>query len=520
MKFAQAMGLTAPTGLAQPDTTNADGNPAYSEILKHAVARIALTGVLQEGAHVSEATQTGEFVPLCTQAAKECPAYLLKAARVSRKANFKLFPKLAIAALVALVDSESWAAQQYERQAVDILKGYNAGQLLELALVCKGKLFGKGLGRRAQRLLGRALAAMPADRFEAMTLADREDLRRLLRLLHPKALPSVSASLLAYVVGEDRKPVSQLQGALERLKDPSVTDAVAVELIGLGLPFNATKGIVGNRGPAVWTAILGQMSPLQVLLNLRSLDEKGVITPAALDKFLAAQNVDTLRLVPHDVLRPMAHAPGEYREPLVRFLGRLAARPLPGLEGKRVGVLLDYSGSMSQGEQPAWNLAVTLATPILASCPDRHLVFFGAEPWPEGDTSAVPSYGKERLPYLKGCPKEAILHNLIGLHPRSSTETGRAVDYFTERAIPLDVLFVFTDEQQNGARQAIDAWRKYLRAVNPQARLVVVNVSTTPWHMVADGKDRATVIQTITPLVYEQLARFDESPTALIERLG
>ena len=536
MRFAQTQGLTRPTGLAQPDATNHEGLSAFSENLQQSVARVALTGVLKDGFYVKEAEQTQEMVDLCRQAAQDDPGFLLSAAKVSRRANFKLLPKLAVAALVSTLEPEGaegpgprWTPE-FEAQVVDLLQTYSAGQLLELALVFKGKVFGRGLGRRAQRVLGRALAGMKPQRLEDMTLSDRDDLRRLLRLVHPVGLNVLQAAPFRYVLGDDRVAATPRQAALEALKG-GVDDEMATSLIGINhLPFNVTKGIVPAGRKVVWKAILGEMSPLQVLLNLRSLDEKGVITPDQLDQFLVAQDLGRLRLVPHDVLRPIAFAPDRFREPLVAFLSRLAARPLPGLKGMRVGVALDISPSMAAAYQgdgaSCWYLAATMATPILASCADRHLVFFDNVAHPEGgDLQPDPfHYGRRpamRLPYLKGCPPEAILHNLltVDVNRTNGTSIGDAIRWFRDQA-PVDVLFLFTDEQQNGQIRGLDQWRGYLRGVNGRARLVVVNVSNTKWHMAHDGADRVTIIQTVTPLIYQQFERFDETPVELIRRLG
>ena len=144
MRFAHTQGLTRPTGLAQPDATNHEGLPAFSENLQQSVARVALTGVLKDGFYVKEAEQTQEMVDLCRRAAQDYPGFLLSAAKVSRRANFKLFPKLAVAALVSTLEPDGpggpgprWTPG-FEAQVVDLLQTYSAGQLLELALVFKG----------------------------------------------------------------------------------------------------------------------------------------------------------------------------------------------------------------------------------------------------------------------------------------------------------------------------------------------------------------------------------------------
>lgn len=526
MRFAENLGIQH-NGAPKPNTTNAEGHPAFRESLKASIARVAFTGVLADSFYGKEQAQAKELIPLCMDAANKEPRFLLNAALVSRKANFKLFPKLAVAGLLSTCGAEAWA--KVEAPIIELLQGYSAGQLLELALVLKAKEFGKGLGSRAQRILGAALTTRTTKRLEDMTLSDRSDMRRLLRLLHPKGFKTDQAALLAYTLGDDPKPVTERQEAMSRL-------ATAEQQAGLisqfALPFNATKG-VANKDKATWGAIRDNMSPLQVLLNLKALDERGVMNPAILERILGAVDISKTRLVPHDILRPLGMAcemSGQhvtrYREILTNLLARLASVPLPGLGDKRVGVLLDFSGSMASGYNRNslghWVLAVTLATPIMAACPNRYLAFFGFQACFEGERlpgqlGAWGNHDGVSFPYLGGCPAEVGFHNLLGLQPNQGTDIPKGIELFHKNNIPLDVLFLFTDEQQNGQTQGGQAWNKYRGQINPRARLVVVNVSNEKWHMAAETDPSITIIQSITPLVFQQFANFDQSAVEMIE---
>jgi hypothetical protein len=95
MRFATHLGIQH-NGAPKPNTTNAEGHAAFREDLKQSIARIAFTGVLADSFYGKENQQAGEFIPLCLDAANKEPRYLLNAALVSRKANFKLFPKIAL----------------------------------------------------------------------------------------------------------------------------------------------------------------------------------------------------------------------------------------------------------------------------------------------------------------------------------------------------------------------------------------------------------------------------------------
>lgn len=510
MRFASNLGIQI-SGAPRPDTTNAEGHPAFSENWKQSVARIAFTGVLGDQYYGREKEQANEFILLCQDAAIKDPRFLLNAALASRKANFKLFPKIAVAALIIGCPSKSF--EKVEPDVVSLLSTYSAGQLLELVLVFKSKMMGKGLGSRAQRIIGKALVGRSEDVLENMTLSDKSDVRRLLRLLHPKNLIGAKANMMKFVLGDNPVAITDRQMAMDRLKDGFWDQAKTIT--DFKLPFNSVKGLA-NDNKATWEAIRDGMSPLQLLINLSALDKRRVMTPIVLNDLLAKVDLSKTRLVPHDILRPLGMAyemsdSCKYREVLTNFLAKLVSVPVPNISDKKVGILLDFSGSMAPGYGQNvlgnWVLAVTLAVPIMAACPDRHLAFFGTSAYFEGQGRA--------FPYLKGCPTEAAFHNLLGLRPNSGTDIGCGINLFTSNNIELDALFLFTDEQQNLGDMAL-AWNKYRRN-NPKAKLVVINVSNTKWHLSKENDPSISTIQSITPLIYQQFANFNTSLVEMIE---
>jgi hypothetical protein len=273
------------------------------------------------------------------------------------------------------------------------------------------------------------------------------------------------------------------------------------------------------------------MSPLQTLINLRALHEKGVMDNSKLA--VALQKAENSRLLPVDVLRPAINAPQEYMEDLMSLLSRMAPVPLPGLENLDIAVLLDGSGSMTwttmtgvnsgiteAGKPTNWHRAIVMAAPLLA-LPKRHFMIFDFNQHVEGkpSTTAHNSWGQPRFngtPFLKGCPKEAILHNLLNSCPCGGTSTGEAVQWYTKNRVKVDVMFIITDEQQNGHLATIQAFRNYQTQINPEAKLVIINCTNTTWHMAGEGQKDVKIIQAMTPLIYTMFENYNESTVDLI----
>lgn len=509
MRFAQNLGIQS-NGAPQPDTLNAERHPAFSENLRQSVARIAFTGVLSDSYYGKEDQQTSEFIPLCRKMAVTDPHFLINAARASREANFKLFPKIAVAALISECRGEKFT--MVEDAVIRLLSTYSAGQLLELALVFKSGLMGGKLGSRAQKIMSAALLRKNDEAWENMTLSDREDVRRLLRLLHPRLSPT-TANIARYALGDKPVPYTGRQSAVEQLKGGFWDQAKVIR--DFNLPFNVTKGFA-NKDMETWKAIRDNMSALQLMINMKALAERGVLSPGELRSRLAVAKMG--RMVPHDILRPLAATQmmsrgREFYEVLVDFLAELAAVPLTTVAEARVAVALDFSGSMAPGYNGnylgTWLLAVTLATPIMAAYPDRELIYFGNEAVFEGEMLRG-----HQMPHLKNCTPSSAFHNLLRLQPSQGTNIASPIDLLFRDEKEVDVLFLFTDEQQNlGSMPA--AWKMY-RKRYPKAKLVVINVSNTKWHLAYEGDPSISIIQSITPLVFRQFSNFNKSLVDMI----
>lgn len=502
-----------------------EGTRLYADTdQKATIARLALTGVLRDGAFRNENDISKEMVTVLKAAAKTDPIFVLKAAIAAREHDFKLFPKLALAAVLARAEKDEKFKHDVDEAAARVLSTYNAGQILEALLVAKDRTFGTGLGARVQKVVSKALKLKSTKSLESMTITERQNLQRLLRLAHPE-LPKAVTYVLDPTEKSPRngRAVTDRQKAMESIKNPSLKDAAVADLIReFNLPFNVTKGVVGGRGKVVWEAIRDNMSPMQLLINLKSLDEKGLVTQAWLKKTF--NEVDQARLLPLDLLRPYCYADPKFQGAIADFMARMCDKPIPGLEDMKVHVALDFSGSMSyefKGAIKNWHPAVVLCASVLGSCEDRSFVVFNNTVAQEGQSLAndwcCPSSLK--VPYLKGKTGSTILKDLLAMSPNGGTSTYLVIDDLISRRRKVDVVMIVTDEQENGRHGVYERWNAYRRDINPKARLLVVNCSNTAWH-VAPGIDKSvTLIQSITPSIYQNLLGVEDDVVDVIERV-
>jgi hypothetical protein len=458
----------------------------------HKLAKVALTGVLNGQYYKSEDKIVSELTSVVEKMAIEDPIFLLKAAKASRALNMKLFPKLAVAAVLSKSQDKS-----VDPEIEKILATYNPNQLLEFILMLKNRQYGSGLGSRSQKLVARGLARVSAKRLEDWTLSEGSSLNRILRLVHPTLNPVVKYVLKADKEAEwtDRQRALETIKMLQQKREGDYEAEVAALIKVYNLPFNSLKGVISATNKAAWDEIAENMSVIQLLINLKSLDNMGVMTTSRLRRLLDAKFVKgKTRILPFDIMRPMANADAKYRDVLIEFLEKLVLDPIPSLEGKTVGLIFDGSGSMGGPNYAGspWMTSMALGLPLMSSCNVAESIIY--------------STTVRKAPEFRKYDGAENFKRISEAFPSGGTNTDMAIDHFTKNNIVVDVLVLITDEQQNGYRCGgfQNAWARY-RKLHPEAELLIVNATPYEWHMTETGTNGVTIVQTLTPAVYQMI---------------
>lgn len=501
-----------------PDTVNKDGFVAYSDNSdKATLAKFALTGVLKNQYYKDEAEAVKELLEITSKVAKTDPLFVLKASKVSRDANMKLFPKLALAAVLAETSGDTALARLVNETATKVLSTYNPNQLLEFVLTMKEKQFSKGLGSRTQKIVANALGRMKNERLENQTIAEADSLQRILRLVHPKLDNMVKYVLDKKEGTENGLPVTAKQKAMEQLKElASGPDreknekAIASLIREYKLPFNAIKGIVGGLSETVWDAVADEMSVLQLLINLRSLDSKNSMSPAKLRKLIDRKLDDKTRLLPFDVMRPYAHADERFKDVLSQLVDKLSNIEIPGLADKKVAVFIDASGSMGgpYNASSPWMNSVALSLPFITNCTDREIIMF--------DTR-LHFEGQGKLPKFKVGEGQDNFNKLAKAFSNGGTDVGMCIQYLLDKKVFRDVVVLITDEQQNTGNPVYQLWKKYQKSVNKNASLLVINPTNYAWGAVPKDDPSVTVVNTLTPSIYKMISYHGKNLVEAIE---
>ena len=469
-----------------------------NEEWRFSVARVLLTGILNNQYYRSPQDAATEALPLIIKAAKTDPLFLLKGAAFAREANMKGMVKLAIAALAANAKDSFLITNR--PAIISLLSTFHPGQLMQFVDLMKSKVLGKGFGSRSQKWVQLVMESWDAKRVEEYTLKYPKDFYALLRLVHPN-YTDIRGKLVSYILtSKDKgKAHGKKQKAIEKMKKSNDDNLIAKLMLENEVPWDCVKGFHAIKGE-VGLAMMTQMGLSALLLNIRSLEQNGVLSDKNSIKALELKlnEVKKGRSIPIDFAKPYIYSTNtQVKKLLVKAIVDSLDNSMPQIEGRNIGVSVDISGSMD-GEP--LKTAGLLSVPFLKA---RELWFtvFDTSLYEEPAGRLNSSY----CPRLTGQTPEKQVDSLLNMTTKGGTDVGISIRKATESKRHLDLHVLITDEQQNAGTPLITAWKEYKKKVNPRAELWVINATNNQWHA-ADFKDPSiTVYQTMSPAIFKNL---------------
>jgi 60 kDa SS-A/Ro ribonucleoprotein len=487
-----------------------DSYLSANETAEEAVARVLLTGILKNQFYRSVDDITKEALPLVENMADSNPEYLLKAACIARNSHMKGMVKVAIAAINGHANDTFLNRDEIKEAIVSLLATFHPGQLIQFVELCKSKKFGRGFGSRPQKWVRSAMERWNAWKLEENTLKYPTALNQLVRLVHPR-FKDERAGLVLYVLdGKKSEATGAKQKVVETLKaDTSDKKKIANAILDHKIPWDVIKGFAGLDGPIAMAAMT-QMGLTALLLNIRSLEEHNVFstTDGLRALSLKMDEVKDGRAIPMDFAKPYIYATNsKVKDILLDAMVSTLDVPMPAIEGRKVGVSVDISGSMA-GE--TLKTAGLLAVPFLKAN-DLWFTTFDTSLYEEGNTI---NQGRRDFwgyssngfcPKLKGRSRKDQVKSLLDLKTAGGTDVSQPIVHAIASQRFLDVMVLITDEQQNAGTPLMRVWNEYLAKVNPRAHLWVINATNSNWHAADFGHRNVTVYQTMTPALFKNL---------------
>lgn len=388
---------------------------------------------------ISELTRSphgdlAQYVPVGVKAATEDPGFFAHLiawnARHGKIRDAKTaLPILALAAPAAVADAE------LRDNALAHLVSLDPRNLVKAVRFVRGTTAPKRLVYRTVERYLRDREESPG-RFERVALQHRRSLQELYALLHIK--PSEGAQRIVFK-GEKLGVFADLAN----LKNMA-PDEIAGTIMHRRIPFLIAMGALGAKAkePAVVQALIGAMSPTELVTNSKMLERLGVKTDPALR---AAYEAGMQRVAGDSaaVLKSTRAADA---------VGGATGEKLRGAQEKQLDamgvqgdwlVLADKSGSMSSAIEMARHVAGTLARVAQGKV---HLVFF----------DSVPVYHD-----VTGMEYDAILKITKQVKAGGGTSIGCGLHYLHEKGIEVDGIAIVSDGAEHSAPLFAKEYGKY-----------------------------------------------------------
>ncbi|MFO0685720.1 MAG: hypothetical protein U0234_26900 [Sandaracinus sp.] len=495
--FQSLVGMLLP----KTDARNEAGGNAYALGPEHALAQLAATGCLNATYYATAQTQLATVLEL---ASKVDPRFLAKVAVYTREQGFmKDMPALLLAVL-SVRDPALFAAI-FDRVIDDAKMLRNFVQIVR-----SGQTGRKSLGTRPKKQILGWLEKQSDETLFRSSVGDSPSLADVVKMVHPKPASASRRALYGYLIGKDHV-AADLPGLVRSFEAYKQDPSLAVPHV----PFQLLTSL--SLGAREWAAIARTASWQTTRMNLNTFARHGVFEVPGMTELVAARLCDPeaiakARVFPYQLLVAYqatrgASLPGPISEALHDAM-ELATHNVPRLDGKKVWVLVDVSGSMATpvtGHRKGATTAVRcvdvaslFAATMLRRCADAEVVCFDDRP---------KEVELER--------RDSVMTNarVLAAAGGGGTNTSAPLAMLNAQRVKADLVVYVSDNEswvdggRVGAHTATMAEWNQCKARNPGAKLVCIDLVPNTH---TQAKDRADVLNVggFSDEVFDVIAAF------------
>jgi len=314
------------------------------------------------------------------------------------------------------------------------------------------------LPRSARTAVARYLARREADPacFDRAALRSRRALKHLYAGLHIKPGPRAQAVLFA-----DAPPEGSLAWVLKqlaKLEDPAAQAALIVEH---RLPYTIAVGAVQQLSPSVLAALVAQMTPQEVINNLKSLKVRGALDhpdlKALVDaKLAAAASAERVSAFKARVAADAVDLDAETAAKLAAVTDAQLKRR--GTIRRPTALFIDKSASMEQSIELGKRIAA-----LVSGISEAELIV----------------YAFDTAPYeirAEGSDLAAWERALEHVRASGGTCIGAPFEAMRRRSQRVEQVMIITDEGENTHPYCADAYAAYRRDLGVSPNVLIVRV--------------------------------------------
>jgi 60 kDa SS-A/Ro ribonucleoprotein len=474
--FQTLRGALVPAATVRNDA----GGAAYELSPKAALARLAATGCLTRTYYATAETQLDRVLDLAKQVD---PDFLAQTALYARRKGFMKDMPALLCAVLATRDLDRLA--EVFPQVID-----NGKMLRNFVQILRSGVTGrKSLGSAPKRLVRQWLERASERQLIQAAIGNDPSLADVVKMVHPRPADTARQAFYAWLIGKpwDAAALPETLRAFEAWKTSRKGEVPDV-------PFQMLTAL--NLGETEWTAIAANASWQTTRMNLNNFARHGVFRDDAMVKKLASRlsdpdQVRSARVFPYQLLAAFINTgkevPAELRNALQDAM-ETATTNVPEVRGKIV-ICPDVSGSMqspvtgyrkgASSRVRCIDVAALVAAAFLRKNRHARVLPF------EVDVVDVPLN-----------PRDSVMTNATALAKvgGGGTNCSAPLARLNKEKSNADLVVFISDNESwadpkaNRGTATMAEWEK-LRARNPQAKLVCIDIAPNNTTQAPDRKD-------------------------------
>jgi 60 kDa SS-A/Ro ribonucleoprotein len=507
--FMSSRGAQAPAA----NTVNEAGGNAYVRDPRAALALYAVTGCLNGTFYAEATTQLAQTLALCESVTAEFVAQVAIYAR--QQSHMKDMPALLLA---HLANRDGDVLEKAFGRVVD-----NGRMLRNFVQIVRSGVTGrKSLGSRPKRLVREWLTSASTDRVLGAAIGGNPSLADIVRMVHPRPGDATREALYGWLIGRPYAPAALPESvrAYEVFKSDPRGDLPDV-------PFQYLTSLPLTKPH--WKTIALRGSWQATRMNLNTFARHGLFSDKEVVGVVAKRLRDpealaNARVLPYQLMVAYMNASADMPERIVDALQdamEIATRSVPKLQGNVV-VAVDVSGSMASPVTGYRKGATTVAR-----CVDVAALIVASLRRSNPAIRVMPFDTEVREVKLNRrdsvMTQAKTLAGMIG----GGTAVSAPIAKLVKEKAKVDLVVIVSDNQSwvdmragRGGTETMRQWQA-VRAANPGARLVCIDLQPYATSQTVEGKAGVTHIGGFSDAVFEVLAGVARGDTAgqWIERI-
>lgn len=501
------------THVPDADTTNAAGGKAYKLSAEQALTKLVLTGTLGDTYYTSAGDQLDEVKQLAGSVDVE---FLAQLAVYAREQGFMKDTSALLLAILCTRDTELF--KRVFNRVVD------SGKMLRnfVQILRSGTVGRKSLGSAAKGAVQQWLLKATDAQLLNGAIGTTPSLADVIKMVHPKPTDANRAALFAWIIGREFVQAdlpAELQ-QLQAFRQDSTLEVPKVPFLYLSSQPDFTL--------QHWEKLVRTMSWTQLRMNLNTLTRKGLFendNPNRQEniRFVAERlaDVDAIqkaRIFPYQLLTTYQATLGGVPQAISNALQQameVAVSNVPKLPGQTV-VGCDVSGSMqspvtgSRGTKDTSTRCIDVAGLISAAIlrKNQEAVVI---PFDDGAYDV-----RDKLnPFDSVMTIASQLASING----GSTQCALVIAGMYQMGVKADLVVIVSDNESwsrgynsayyNPGSELDAAWARYLAEVNPNAKLVCLDINPSSNSQVS-ARPNTLNIGGFTDNVFELIRQFAE----------